>query len=199
MKLFLDLDRTLFKTSDFDEQRWQLLEQWFPDVISAEKERPRQYEFFMHSDSLYAYDFTSHMDSLGLNAAIIMDRLRGSVLADGRLEYDGVFDLIDWAKRQERVAILTYGPDDYQRLKADLCPSLAGVEIITTPRHKANFFRENSPTGSVWMVDDKPIGKDLPSDVNFIQVTEYNGISAPPEADWPVVARLSELKQLVQN
>ncbi|MDO4773746.1 MAG: hypothetical protein Q4A37_01305 [Candidatus Saccharibacteria bacterium] len=196
-RLFFDLDRTLFRTSDFDQQRWELLEQWYPTVISAAKEQPRQYEFFIHDDDLYAYDFTAHMTALGLDVGEVMQRLRQSALADGRLEYDGVPELMQWAQTVGRVAVLTYGPDGYQRLKAALCPSLKGIEVVVVQRPKHEYFRQQLMPGGVWMVDDKPIGDELPEGVAFIQVAGYNELSVPAGAMWPVATTVSEVAEIV--
>lgn len=195
--LAFDLDRTLFRTDDFDQQRWQLLEEWYPGIVSAEKERPRQYEFFIHSGDLYAYDFTAHMRALGLDVAAVMQRLRESALADGRLEYEGAVELMQWAQATSQVAVLTYGPDDYQRLKVDMCPSLRGIEVIVTQRPKHEYFRQHSVSGEVWMIDDKPIGDELPEGVRFIQVAGYNELPVPGEVSWPVVTSLAGIAQQI--
>lgn len=196
--LFIDLDRTLFRTTEFDQQRWQLLEQWFPEVVSAEQERPRQYEFFVHSGELYAYEFTAHLQALGLDAAAVLERLRQSALADGRLEYEGTVQLIAWAQQQGEVTVLTYGPDEYQRLKAALCPSLREVTVVTTLRPKHEYFYELTLEGEVWMVDDKPIGDELPAGVRFIQAAGYNALPVPDGAAWPVATTLADVSAIIE-
>lgn len=198
-QIYLDLDRTLFRTSEFDEHRWQLLEQWFPEVIVAEREWSRRTEFFVYNDALYAYDFAAHMRALGLDAVAIMRRLQQSSLADGQLEYEGTAELLAWAKSQGDVTILTYGPGNYQRLKAALCPSLEGVAVVTTLRPKHEYFRALTLDDVVWMVDDKPIGVELPAEVRFIQVAGYNGLPVPDEAPWPVATTLSAVVALIKQ
>lgn len=197
--LFIDLDRTLFRTTEFDQQRWQLLEQWFPEVVSAEQERPRQYEFFVHSGELYAYEFTAHLQALGLDVSAVLERLRQSALADGRLEYEGTAQLIAWAQQQGEVTVLTYGPDEYQRLKAALCPSLREVTVVTTLRPKHEYFYELTLEGEVWMVDDKPIGDELPAGVRFIQAAGYNALPVPDGAAWPVATTLADVSAIIEQ
>ncbi len=198
-RLYLDLDRTLFRTDDFTHQIWQMIETWHPE-ISGEFELGRCHNFYQHADGMYFYDFAAHVTSLGLLATDIFRRLRKSDLADGRLEYSGVSELINWAKQATRLSVLTYGPDDYQGLKADLCPSLDGVEVITTLKPKHLFFRENRPEGEIWLVDDKPIGDELPPGVRFIQAVGYNDIAAPDECNWLTAASLEfALEQLMQQ
>lgn len=198
-QLFFDLDRTLFRTSEFDQQRWQLLEQWFPGVILAEREQPRQYEFFLHSGELYAYDCVAHLQALGLDAPAVLARLRQSPLADGRLEYEGTAQLIAWAQQQGEVTVLTYGPDEYQRLKAALCPSLREVTVVTTLRPKHEYFYELTLEGEVWMVDDKPIGDELPAGVRFIQAAGYNALPVPDGAAWPVATTLADISAIIEQ
>ena len=122
-----------------------------------------------------------------------------SALADGRMEYDGVAEVVAWARQRGTVHVLTYGPANYQRFKAALCPSLEGVEIITTLQPKGEYFREQCPTGEVWMVDDKPIGGDLPDGVRFIQTAEYNGVTASEHLAWPVATALSQIPEIVDG
>lgn len=162
--VYLDLDRTLFRTSEFGPQKWPLLEKMYPQ-INGESEHARQSQFYVRNGDSYAYDFSAHLESLELDPGEVYDILIKSALADGRLEYDGVADLVSWIRQRGEVSVLTYGVDEYQRLKASLCPSLKGVEIITTLRPKAEYLADR---GDVWLVDDKDLADELPSNVRFI-------------------------------
>ena len=95
--------------------------------------------------------------------------------------------------------VLTYEPANYQQFKAALCPSLKEAEIITTLQSKGDYFREQCLTGEVWMVDDKPIGGDLPDGVRFIQTVEYNDITASENPKWPVATALSQILEIVDR
>ena len=139
------------------------------------------------------------MRAAGLDEKEAFAFLLQSTLADGRMEYDGVAKLVAWAGQRGTVHVLTYGPANYQRFKAALCPSLKEAEIITTLQSKDDYFREQCPTGEVWMVDDKPIGGDLPDDVRFIQTAEYNGIAAPEHPVWPVATALGQIPEIVDR
>ena len=196
VKLFLDLDRTLFSTELFDELRLDVLRQSFPD-IDIFTERLRQQGFYVRDGETYYYDFTEHMKSLDLSAIKVYQLLEKSILADGRLEYEGVGELINWAKANTELKVLTYGKDDYQNLKAALCPSLRGVEIVATQRPKEEFFHEEKFEGKVWMVDDKAI-HGLPENVNFIQVS-LDGAEFEPSSKWPQVKSLDEVLNILQK
>ena len=197
LKLFLDLDRTLFRTSELDEAEWGLLGQQFG--IDSEAELARRTDFYVRDEKAYYYDFAAHVRAAGLGEEAVFAFLLQSELADGRMEYDGVAELVAWARQRGTVHVLTYGPANYQRFKAALCPSLEGAEIITTLQPKGDYFREQRPTGEVWMVDDKPIGSDLPDTVRFIQTAEYNGIVAPEHPAWPVATALSQIPDIIGN
>ena len=197
LNLFLDLDRTLFRTSELDAAEWGLLGQQFG--IDSEAELARRTDFHVRSEKAYYYDFAAHVRAAGLGEEAVSAFLLQSTLADGRMEYDGVAELVAWARQRGTVHVLTYGPANYQRLKAALCPSLKEVEIITTLQPKGEDFREQCPTGEVWMVDDKPIGDDLPDNVRFIQTAEYNGITAPENPAWPVATALSQIPGIIGN
>lgn len=197
LKLVLDLDRTLFRTSDLDEAEWGLLGQQFG--IDSEVELARRTDFYVRSEKAYYYDFAAHVRAAGLDEKEAFSFLLQSTLANGRMEYDGVAELVAWARQRGTVHVLTYGPANYQRFKAALCPSLKELEIITTLQSKSDYFREQRPTGEVWMVDDKPIGSDLPDGVRFIQTVEYNDITAPENPAWPVATALSQIPGIIGN
>ena len=197
LNLFLDLDRTLFRTSELDAAEWGLLGQQFG--IDSEAELKRRTDFYVRTEKAYYYDFAAHVQAAELGEEAVFSFLLQSTLADGRMEYDGVAELVAWARQRGTVHVLTYGPANYQRFKAALCPSLKEAEIITTLQSKSEYFREQRPTGEVWMVDDKPIGDDLPDTVRFIQTAEYNGIAAPEHPAWPVATALGQIPGIVDR
>ena len=197
LRVFLDLDRTLFRTSELDEAEWGLLGQQFG--IDSEAELARRTDFHVRTEKAYYYDFAAHVRAAGLGEEAVFAFLLQSELADGRMEYDGVAELVTWAKQRGTVHVLTYGPANYQRFKAALCPSLKEAEIITTLQSKSEYFREQCPTGEVWMVDDKPIGSELPDNVRFIQTAEYNSIAAPEHPAWPVATALGQIPGIVDR
>lgn len=197
LNLFLDLDRTLFRTSELDAAEWGLLGQQFG--IDSEAELKRRTDFYVRTEKAYYYDFAAHVQAAELGEEAVFSFLLQSTLADGRMEYDGVAELVAWARQRGTVHVLTYGPANYQRFKAALCPSLEGVEIITTLQSKSDYFREQRPTGEVWMVDDKPIGGDLPDGVRFIQTVEYNDITASENPKWSVATALSQIPGIIGN
>ena len=197
LRVFLDLDRTLFRTSELDKAEWGLLGQQFG--IDSEAELARRTDFHVRTEKAYYYDFAAHVRAAGLGEEAVFAFLLQSELADGRMEYDGVAELVTWAKQRGTVHVLTYGPANYQRFKAALCPSLKEAEIITTLQSKSEYFREQCPTGEVWMVDDKPIGSELPDNVRFIQTAEYNSIAAPEHPAWPVATALGQIPGIVDR
>ena len=197
LRVFLDLDRTLFRTSELDKAEWGLLGRQFG--IDSEAELARRTDFHVRTEKAYYYDFAAHVRAAGLGEEAVFAFLLQSELADGRMEYDGVAELVTWAKQRGTVHVLTYGPANYQRFKAALCPSLKEAEIITTLQSKSEYFREQCPTGEVWMVDDKPIGSELPDNVRFIQTAEYNSIAAPEHPAWPVATALGQIPGIVDR
>lgn len=200
-RLFLDLDRTLFRTSEFDQAKWPLIAARYPQIDAA-WERARQSDFYVTdaTSGMYYYDFWAHVRALALPEGEVVKLLQESVLTDGRLEYEGVRELVAWAREATELAVLTYGPVEYQLLKANLCPSLRGVEIITTLQPKHYFFATllaEHPGGEVWMVDDKAIGAELPAGARFIQAAGYNDLPVPEAAAWPVAHTVSSIPQLI--
>lgn len=195
MDVYLDVDRTLFDTDLFDKLRWQLLEREYGVDVA---ERQRQPTFYSYRDDMWFYDFSAHMKDMGLPVDEVYERVRCSELADGRLEYPGVRELVEWVQTCGVVRLLTYGADDYQRLKVALCPSLQGLETIVTQSGKGRLFRSQALARPAWMVDDKPIGGELPAGVQFIQV-DFSGAHGKKTEAWPVVASLQNVLEVLQK
>lgn len=195
IQLYVDLDRTLFQTNLFDTNKWSLLHQWFPWVEPSEQQRQTCYYVEDSESSLHYYDFDAHLVQLGLEPAAVYRRLRQSALADGRLEYPGTEEFIRWASAQTQLTVLTYGAVKYQQLKVALCPSLERVPVVVVQRPKGEFFQSQLAHAERWLVDDKPIGGQLPPGVRFIQSATYNGIASTPTARWPIAQSLADLPQ----
>lgn len=194
--VYLDLDRTLYRTNLGGRLIWEQIGSVNPRVDWM-VEHGRQRDFYVHEGDLYAYDLTAHLRSLGLDEQQVYADLRSSQIADGRLEYDGVSRLVSWIGGRGDVAVLTYGVDDYQKLKASLCPSLENVEVITTLRPKGEYLADK---GQVWLVDDKPIGDELPAGVRFIQVHMADKDSRPPASELGKVSTsLQGVLEILQN
>ena len=195
LTVYLDLDRTLFQTDLFDELRWGLLAQWYPEMIDLPSEWARQREFYVYHGELYFYDFTAHMATLGLDV-VVYERLRASELADGRLEFESVRTVVESIRERGDVRILTFGPEDYQSLKLALCPSLRDVPVHRTLEEKGVFFRSlaHDAADEIWMVDDKVI-PELPEYVRYVQAdVERKGVE---QQEWPVITELVELPGVI--
>jgi len=182
--VYLDVDRTLYRTDAANMIVWQQIATMAPE-IDPESEYQRGAQFHVSSQNgLYYYDFTRHLEDCGLNAAQIYAALKASPIADNRLLFPGAIELVTWLEAHARVALLTYGSDDYQRLKVALCPALKNLPIYTTQQPKAQWLETTEPC---WLVDDKPIGDELPSTVRFVQVNlegrEVAGIAAWPQCN----------------
>ena len=161
--VYLDLDRTAYNTDLSGRLIWQEIANSFG--VDGSHEYDRQRQFYVYNDESYAYDLSAHLLDLGLSVDNVYGHLRRSSLADGRLEYLGLAEFVSWARGRGEIKVLTYGVDDYQRLKASLCPSLSGVEIITTLGSKAEYLANK---GEVWLIDDKFMANDLPPNVRFL-------------------------------
>jgi len=201
VEVYLDMDRTVLDTDGFDRQKWSLLRKWYPEIdINDEAEFARQRDFYVGHGTMEYYDFSGHLRALGLPDDEVFERLPTSELADGRFEYEGLPELLDWAREHGTVQVLTFGEEPYQRLKGALCPSLRDVVITTMMSPKAKFFKNRQPEGHVWMVDDKIID-ELPEYVKFIQAIEYNGISplARNEAPWLTAVSLAAVLDILKS
>jgi hypothetical protein len=187
MIVYLDLDRTLFKTDKLREV-WEYIEAQYPMAVGAYDSRET---FYYYVDDLYYYDMGGHLASLGLEPQDVYADVAEAGFADGRFEYDGCHELIETLEKHGAdIRILTFGADDFQRFKVSLCPSLQGLEVMTTLRSKAELLDELEQ--ECWLVDDKMLGDELPGNVSFVQVN-LSGNPQPPTLDWPVKYSLKEV------
>lgn len=187
--VYLDLDRTLFRTNDAG-KIWHQIAEHYPN-ISPEAEKPRAAQFYVRPvEDLYYYDFSAHLRDLGFEPSEVYAYLEASPLANNQLLFDGAVELIDWIKTRATPAILTFGIDDYQRLKIALCPALAGLDVNVTLQPKGEWLKDK---GACWLVDDKAIGEELPPNVRFIQVS-LEGQLIPPSS-WPNLRSLEAVRE----
>ncbi len=196
MIVYLDLDRTLFRTHDSGRQILDKVGELFEgiDVAQAYADRDKYYQPL---GDMYYHDMTEQLGDLGLDAQHVYKALLNSELADGRFEIYGCGDLIKGLQAHGvEVKIFTFGPDDFQRFKVQLCPSLRELEVITTlrPKHELLDIYEHE----CWMVDDKPIGHELPGNVSFVQVSLETNAKLPPN-DWPIFYSLKDVKEFFDD
>ena len=158
---YLDLDRTIFRTDQIA-RFFPVLERLYPEnsAIRTAYETRESYHVFPHlkegDTRTYYYDLTSQLEYAGLDARRVFAELRATELGDGRFEYDGADELVRMLKTRGEVKVLTYGEDTYQKFKASLCPSLQGLEVVTTVELKVKYLNQHS-TAQDWIIDDKVI------------------------------------------
>jgi len=169
---YLDLDRTLFHT-EMVGAFFPVLEQLYPGNTALRDGYARREEYFVFPHlkdgdaKTYYYDLGRQLRDAGLNLEQVFVALRRE-LGDGRFEYEGAHKLISTLRERGTVKILTYGEDGYQKFKASLCPSLAGLEVLTTIEPKVYYLNEHAVAGD-WIVDDKVIS-GLREDVRAVHI-----------------------------
>lgn len=157
---YIDLDRTLFHTDRIAEL-FPVLERLYPENTALRNgfASREQYFVFPHvkdgDTKTYYYDLARQLREAGLDLDKTFDALR-TELGDGRFEYEGARELMRALRTYGSVKILTYGEDVYQKFKASLCPSLRGLEVITTVKPKVEYLNDCCVAGD-WIVDDKII------------------------------------------
>lgn len=187
--VYLDLDRTLFQTKRSGEVLLSHVGLLFPrfEVSRAIRERD---SYYVEVGDLYYHDMSRQLRENGLDPQEVYDMLSQTEVADGRFEFEGCRELIESIGSRADVRVFTFGPDDYQRFKAKLCPSLTDLPVITTLQPKAKFLESNHD--NAWLVDDRPIGDELGSNIQFVQVS-LEGEPAPSDVAWPVFYSLDDL------
>ena len=191
-RVFLDLDRTVFDTRLVGEL-WQQLAEYYPiDPVQSAAERSKWYVWA--SDDTYHHDFTAQLRAYGIHPKEAYARLQASPLRDGRFEFPYVDQLINTLLPLADVKILTYGSRDYQHFKASLCPSLDNITIVATLAPKSSVLEQHRETHECWLVDDKPIGHEVPRGVHFVQVALESEVPDFTE-NWPIFTSLKDVKE----
>ena len=164
---YLDLDRTLFRTEKANDIFW-MIEQLYPEQYNTQNAYARLAEHYIYPGSdqgdatTYYHDVTQWLEDIGLSSQEVFAQLLETSIADGRFEYDGVGKLVSALRDRGEVKLFTYGEDRYQRFKAALCPSLKGIDIITTIESKVAYLNAVGREGD-WMIDDKVLHGVKPS------------------------------------
>lgn len=94
-------------------------------------------------------------------------------------------------------SVLTFGDDDYQRFKIQLCdhPKLSELPVLVTDIVKSDFLAQNFPTGEGVLIDDKP-GLGLPKNWKHIWLNRDEKLLMPKLLS-PRVIQISGLDQAV--
>ncbi len=177
---YLDLDRTLFRTDEIGAMFQKIGE--LHTEVDAEHGYAQREEYYVYpfkgqgDDDTYYHDVSAWLRANGLIPDEVYEKLAATELADGRFEYQGVAELVGMLQARGPVRVLTFGEDGYQRAKAALCPSLAGIEVITTTGRKGAWLATHAVPGD-WLVDDK-IVTGIPHDIRFLQVLHGEDIRA---------------------
>lgn len=190
--VFLDLDRTLFDTRRVIEI-WRELARHYE--LDAEKAAAERFNWDVWtSKETYYNDFSAQLRAYNIDPVEGFEHIKKSKLGRGEFEFPYTDVLVSTVKSLAEVKILSFGADDYQRLKAALCPSLDGVEVITTLEPKRVILKRYAADYDCWLVDDKPIGHDMPAGVNFVQVALESEVPDFTEP-WPVFTSLKDVKE----
>ncbi len=198
-KFFLDLDRTLFRTDKMGEVARAMAE-LFPALGdgTAFWQESKQFYEYPFGDATYFHNMVAQIESHGVSSEEVFAAMRQTEWGDGRMQYKGTAELINDLEGRGEVRILTFGEECYQSFKASLCPSLAQVAINATLQQKGEYLSKIQLPLASWMVDDKPIGDQLPQPMRFIQILHGEAVAGETGGkDWPVASTLDEVQQLI--
>ena len=181
---YLDLDRTLFRTERVRELIEKVAELYpeKPTLKDGYSLRRNHYIYPFEAEgdtATYSHDLSWWLRDHDLEPQVVYEQLLATELADGRFEYGGVAELVGQLSEWGDVKILTFGPDEYQRFKAALCPSLVGLEVITILEQKSQYLNREARDGD-WIVDDKSLDGLKPG--IWAARVDHDGAAQVPEA-----------------
>lgn len=192
-RLYLDLDRTVFDT-DRAILLWDELAKHY-DLIPEACVMDRDSYYSWPVPGTYYHDLSRQLEAYGIFPEEAYELLRRSPLADGRLQLPYTAQLVETLAPLTEMTVLTFGADDYQRLKADLCPALKNIPVVTTLGDKRAVLET---AGDCWLVDDKVPGAAPPDNVRFVQVA-VPGATVEADKPWPLCSNLKEVKEYIYD
>lgn len=193
--IYLDLDRTLFRTDDFTVPLWQTIAELY-DRPEYAAEASRVKEYYLPNDVQPLYGLAHHAASVGIRDRALFDKLANSKLSQTDWLYPGADELITWLRARGAVEVLTWGEDDFQSLKLQLCPLLTALPAHIIQTNKATWLKDRAPA---LIVDDRPLAPQLKgSGVDAIQILHADARSTGNVA-WPVVGSLVELLEYLKQ
>lgn len=168
MKVYFDLDYTLFDTGRFADDAWRL---WAQNLNY--KYSPRQValqakeDFYILKDGLYYYDYFAHLNSLfGKRAGPMHIKTKHNAKNDDYL-YEDARDAIGAVSSLADVEILTFGDEAYQRYKAQLT-GLDNIICNVTLTSKGQFLAQKQ-TQAI-LLDDRDLFGEMPAGVEFVRI-----------------------------
>ena len=195
--LVLDLDRTLFDTSQFIHDTSEVLEAEFGvDAHRFTQDIPKHY--IQTSEALRTYDLFGHIAHLNLDDKAVEYCLKSELPRKPRgvngYLYSNTADFLDFVQSRTEIevtSVLTYGKGRTQNLKLFLAAAvLEDLFSAITEESKDAYLRAHFPNGQGIIIDDKDI-ENLPHNFThlFIDRTRasgrgYDSLTAI-KSDWP--------------
>ena len=196
MTVYLDLDRTLFRTDEFMGELWQVIAELYREPEYAEEATRLANHYVPQSDGQPLYDLSTHLRALGLNPEMLYPQLVQSRLSEIDWLYDGAVQLIDWLVDNTEVRILTYGAETFQRLKLALCPKLAGIPVTIIQSDKAEWLASQRAAGV--LIDDKAVA--VPATMQLLHVAhDASAQQVNGDTHDSLTTVFSKLKQIVDK
>lgn len=172
LSVIIDMDKVVFKTSQFIIDIAKLIEQKFNINQKTFMEQVPDY-YKSGIGNLRLYDFFEHIEKLGLNSDLVE-----STILDGFKEsdysYSDVPDFLNFLyEKTHKITLLTYGETRFQKLKFNCAPSLHKLHYVDTIFPKTKYIHDYHQTGQGIIIDDKIID-NLPANFKQIWLTRLD-------------------------
>lgn len=180
--LLLDFDRTLFRT----DYCWQD----FAAALAQAANKPddtyvSSYESFLKDEGrLQMIDYNKILGQTGVAKEVIWQNLQ-KIAAGKDYLFDDARQLLGQRKKLEEkfeLAILTFGQEQYQRLKLNLVPEIADLPQFIIQTLKTDFISSKFAGRRGVLVDDK-FGQQLPDGWVEIHIDRQENYVAPVQLD----------------
>lgn len=166
--ILLDLDRTLFDTTQYVDDLPSLLAQHSLKTVSEIRDyMPTMLNGERHK--LHRADYADFVEFLGMS----MNEFTEVVLAEANLNtylYKDAQALIDWLTDKGSVfEILTFGDPVVQNLKLSITPALVNIPFTVVDSLKKDYIEAHLSGRTGCLIDDKP-DQQLPVDWTEIHI-----------------------------
>lgn len=156
--IFIDFDETLFD--------WRKYRTWLDDFVATEFGDLKKGEFFDRYEEFRSdnnvYKHTEHVaEILGVEWPVFKCAVEAKLSNAGQSVhfcFDDAHDFITLLGSREgiEVALLTFGEEEFQRFKINLCPVTASLSAHIVSEPKADFLKVNfGGETKGFLLDDK--------------------------------------------
>lgn len=196
--VFIDLDRTLFKTEEFSFALADIIAKHSDTTQDEFFKTLKRGDYYVYSGDWRYYDFFRHAGDLGYSETEITQIAQDEIKGDDYIYEDAKTFLQTLPSLDVHAMILTYGHDSFQKLKAGICRELDDVPIHIVLEPKARWIQNNYKEDRGYLIEDKP-GQNLGDSFTEIIIDRRSKLGLRKTSEGFVINHLQEAVDIIDK